>query len=189
VTPVVRRLYYSDGPLDRSKLRPYAKAMIAVAKGEKISCFDLNQESFRFFEELGSAKSAKLNAGSGGADFTHFNAEGAKKITAMVAAFLRQDMPETFQSSRRCTVSEVKLVKPRRSSASALSGAARGESKFVAVDVKRANESLLLHFRRRYALHVITPGVHVKMEAPLPDELRVGDFQVAVCQSVLSGML
>ena len=97
VTPVVRRIYYSDGRLDNSKLRPYAEAMIAVAKEEKIPCFDLNRESFRFFEELGSAKSAKMNAGSGGADFTHFNAEGAKKITAMVATFLRQDMPEAFK--------------------------------------------------------------------------------------------
>lgn len=94
VTSVARRTFLPDGHLDNSPLRPYAEAMIAVAKEEDVPCFDLNAESLRYFEKLGSEKATTMGPASKPSDMTHFNQEGARQITALVAGYLRQVIPK-----------------------------------------------------------------------------------------------
>jgi len=81
VTPMHRRTFGPDGKL-RDILRPYAEAMKAVAAEKKVGLVDLHTMSGELFEKLGDAGSAKLANKQG--DRTHFNAEGAKAMAALV---------------------------------------------------------------------------------------------------------
>lgn len=80
VTPMTRRNFQS-GQI-RSTLRPYAEAMIEVAKEKKAPVVDLHLASVQLFNQLGDAGSANLSASA--TDRTHFSREGARVIARLI---------------------------------------------------------------------------------------------------------
>jgi len=80
VTPMTRR-NFQDGKI-RTILRPYAEAMIKVAKEEKVPVIDLHASSMALFNKLGDTGSADFSPSV--SDRTHYSRKGALAIAGLV---------------------------------------------------------------------------------------------------------
>jgi lysophospholipase L1-like esterase/pimeloyl-ACP methyl ester carboxylesterase len=89
LTPMTRRRY-ADGKID-SLLTDYAEGARAVAIKTKTPLIDLHAKSVRLFNQLGETKSAEFGPEG---DRTHFNADGARKMTDLIRSDLAQAAPE-----------------------------------------------------------------------------------------------
>ena len=87
ITPMTRRRFAADGKTIRTILRPYADAMLTVAREEKVACVDLHARSVALYESLGDAGSAEL--GNEGRGRSHFSPKGARKMAELII----QDLP------------------------------------------------------------------------------------------------
>lgn len=82
ITPMTRRIFAEDGHI-HTILRPYAEAMIDVAREENVAVIDLHARSVDLFERLGDQYSADLSA-EDGRDRTHFSAKGAREMARLI---------------------------------------------------------------------------------------------------------
>ncbi|MBN2129267.1 MAG: DUF1080 domain-containing protein, partial [Sedimentisphaerales bacterium] len=82
VTPMTRRNFTPDGGI-RTILRPYADAMLKVAREENVAVIDLHARSVALFESLGEVGSADLGTDEG-RDRTHFSLKGARVMARLV---------------------------------------------------------------------------------------------------------
>ena len=94
VTPMVRRTFNEDGSMD-DNLKPYAEAMKAVAKEEKVTVIDLHSSSWDFFEPLGADEAQDYARNP--TDRTHFNEKGARVIAGLVV----DELAETKEPLRK----------------------------------------------------------------------------------------
>lgn len=95
VTPLVRRIFNSDGKL-RMELAPWADAMRKVAKDKQVPLVDLNARSAELVEKLGPEKSNEFNPESkepGTTDRTHLSKRGAEVFARVIADDLKQAEP------------------------------------------------------------------------------------------------
>lgn len=100
ITPVSRRLYTEEGALMDTH-GPYPDAIRRLASQRGVPLVDLHRLSRALFEQLGQEATAELfvrlapgkhpDFPDGHDDRTHFNAEGARQIAALVATAMRED--------------------------------------------------------------------------------------------------
>lgn len=81
VTPMVRRIFDSDGKL-KDELQPYAAAMKEVGLEKKAAVIDLHALSKQLVEQLGPTAAAEMANKAG--DATHCNEKGAKAMADLV---------------------------------------------------------------------------------------------------------
>lgn len=91
VTPMTRRRFGPDGKID-TRLRPYAEAMINVARQTKTPVVDLHAKSVALFNRLGAGGSADLSCSA--SDRTHFSEKGARAMARLVVEELPKVYPE-----------------------------------------------------------------------------------------------
>lgn len=92
VTPVSLRLFINGVARETAALTPYANAMRQVAQETGVPLIDLNQASFKLFQQLGDANSQFISRTP--TDIAHFSPEGANVIAGLVATALRQAVPQ-----------------------------------------------------------------------------------------------
>lgn len=93
ITPMCRR-NFKNGKVVNALL-PYARAMKAVAKEEKVPLVDLNSSSVELCDRLGQKGSEAL--ADSPTDHTHFNAKGAEEMARLVM----QQLPAVVPSLRQ----------------------------------------------------------------------------------------
>lgn len=89
VSPVERRGFDEQGKPIRS-LADYAEASRQAAKEFGVPFIDLNASTLKFYEALGSEKSAKAFAAPGTLDITHHNAYGSYELAKCVVQSIRE---------------------------------------------------------------------------------------------------
>ena len=99
ITPMHRRVFHADGSLN-DILRPYAEAMVLVAKELEVPLIDLHASSGRLLKELGLAESMRLHANVD-TDKTHFGETGARAMLALVLQHLPTAVPEATRWLKR----------------------------------------------------------------------------------------
>ncbi len=94
VTPMTRREFDATGKII-SSLAPYADAVRAVARENKVPLIDLHARSLAFFEKIGAEKSKTLAPvkATGVSDGTHLNAQGSAAIAPLVVDELKRALP------------------------------------------------------------------------------------------------
>ncbi len=90
VSPLTRRRFGKDGKI-RTKLRPYADAMISVGTEREVPIIDLHAKSVELFESLGDSGSADLNCSA--EDRTHLSMNGAREMARLVVQDLAKVEP------------------------------------------------------------------------------------------------
>ena len=94
LTPVARR-WFKGGKLDRGCHGDYPAAMKAVAREKGVTLLDITTESMDWLESLGDeASRACFMISTGKDDNTHTVASGARKVTELVCADIRRQLPE-----------------------------------------------------------------------------------------------
>lgn len=91
VTPMTRRRFGPDGKI-ASTLRPYAEAMIQVARQTDTPVIDLHAKSVALLNRLGDGGSADLSCAA--TDRTHFSEKGARAMARLVVEDLPKVCPE-----------------------------------------------------------------------------------------------
>ncbi|MCM8529636.1 MAG: rhamnogalacturonan acetylesterase [Lentisphaeraceae bacterium] len=81
ISSVTRRKFDKDNKI-ASSLEPWAKAAQKVARDNNIPFIDLHRASIEYHNNIGPEASAKFNPKE--TDLTHFDLEGAKKITKLI---------------------------------------------------------------------------------------------------------
>ena len=90
VTPSAMRMFTPGGTIKNS-LAPYVEAMKEAASEKKVALIDLNAASVALYEQLGPEESAKLGATPD--EKNHFNEEGARKISKLIADAIPENVP------------------------------------------------------------------------------------------------
>jgi len=90
ITPMTRRRFDEHGKI-KTILRPYAEAMLAVGRQEKVPVVDLHAASVELFNRLGDRGSADLSCDA--KDRTHFSKQGARTIARLIAERLPRVEP------------------------------------------------------------------------------------------------
>lgn len=90
VTPVAHRTF-ADGKATTT-LTPYVEATLQIGKELEVPVVDLHAASLQLFDSLGEAASADLTASA--SDRTHFSRKGGRAIAGLVAAALRDAVPD-----------------------------------------------------------------------------------------------
>lgn len=90
VTPMHRRRFRDGKPTE--ELRPYADAMVEVAREKDVPVVDLHARSGALFASLGEEGSADLNCSP--TDRTHFSEKGAKAMARLVLDGLKELGPD-----------------------------------------------------------------------------------------------
>jgi len=124
VTSLTRRNFDKSGNGKLTpNLLPYVAAMKALAVAKQVPLVDLHASSVAYCERIGPAETAKLNpiGKDGKPDTTHLNAAGRLVFAKLVAADLRQVVPE-LAPYLRMEPAAAKPVLPQDSQSAARSG-------------------------------------------------------------------